>query len=107
MERDRGIGPRLVGPPGREGVAVQRFRARELSGETRETGQVDQVRRRDVVATVATIERQCRVELPPRFLEITEPLHQQTEIVVIRRGAPRVPDAVAQRQRLGVVVARY
>ena len=106
MERHRGIGPRLVGPPGRERVAIQRLGAREVSGETRQTREVDEIRRRDLIATIVAIEHERAVELPPRFLEIAEPLSQQAEIVVVGGAAPRVADAVAQRERMDVVCAR-
>ncbi len=106
VQRDRGVRPRLVRPPGRERIAVQQFSAPEIPGETRETGQVDQVRCRDLIATALAIENERGVEVPLRLVEIAEPLCQETEIVVVGGSAPRVADAVAQRERVGVVLTR-
>src|SRR5206468_10214755 len=61
---------------------------------------------RDLIASVATVEHQRRVELPLGLLEIAEPLSQQTEIVMVGGSAARVADAIAQRERARVVLTR-
>ncbi len=106
MQRDGRIGPLLVGPPRRQRVAVQRPRARKVSCQTREPGQVHQVGGGDVIPPVAPIERQGGLELAPRLVHVSHRLRQQAEVVPVGGGAATVPDPLPQRQRPRDALAR-
>ena len=106
MQRGSGLGPLLVRPPRRKRIPVQPLGLCEVSVDTRQAGEIDEVRRRDVVATVTAIQGQRSIEVPSRFAEITKPLRQQTEVVVVGCGTAGVADSIPQRQRIHVVVAR-
>ena len=106
VQRVRDVGPLLAGAPGRQGVAVQPFGVRELSGSRGQRGEVHQVGRRDLVAPISPVDLECCLELAARLVRIPDGLRQQPQIVVIRRHPPRIPDPLAQGEGLRVARAR-
>ena len=99
VERVRRIGPALVRPPGRQGVAVQRVRPGEVALLARQPGQVDEVGGGDLVPPVAPVQGQGGLELASRLVRITDALRQQAKVVAVRGDATGVADPLAQRER--------
>ena len=94
----RGIGPCLVRLPNRERVAVLRVGRPELAGETREPGEVYEIRGCGIFPAVTAIDCQRRLELSARRVHVPQSLRQQSEAVVIGRDAARVPDPLSQHE---------
>jgi predicted small lipoprotein YifL len=106
LEGRGGFRPFFARPPRRQCIPVERRGAPEISGQTRESREIDEVRRRCIVTAVLAIERQCRREMLLRRVEITELFCQQPEIVVVGRHASRIADALTQRERLAILHTR-
>ena len=106
VQRVRRVGPRCARAPRGERILIQLLGPREVAGEAREAREIHQVGRRDLVTPVPPVERERRLELAARFVEVTHALRQQAEVVVACGHAARVPDPVLQGAGLGVALAR-
>ena len=85
---------------------VQRCSTREVTIETRDAGEVHEVGRGNVIATLAAIHCQCRLELASRLREIARAFSDETKIIVVGGHAARVADARPECDRLRVFGAR-
>ena len=106
VQGGRRVGPLLARPPGREGVAIQPHGEREVAVHARQPREIDEIRRGNLVAAVMAVQRERGFELPACLIQVARRLRQEAEVIVVRRGAARVPDPLPQRERSDVSCLR-
>ena len=90
----------------RERRPVARIRLRVVAFEAREVPEIDQIRRRWLVASGGAVRRECAVERAARPVQVAELSRDEPQIVPVRRRAARVASARSDVRRAFVEIGR-